>query len=407
MHNIIKNKYYILAFVLLLVSAQFMKRNQAQAPSWTAPYFSGATNLLDSGSWNINNDEIIKFSKLTREQQFTYKFKELSDTKYLYNAPGLLYVIIVAKKIFFKSSDYNSLIYFQQFIHIILTLSILYLIRTKRSKILFFILYGVNPLILYFVNFPFYYFWQAIPSGILLGYFILNRKISYKLLLLAPVLSICFLIRPTSLGVIGLFYFFSFFKKENISLIIFSLLIFIATYLSLQIKTVHSPWHTLYIGKNAYSSTMKLSDGVGFDVFNQTFKTNFNYSQKVLANDTKFLNKYTGLMKKKYIEVALNEPLLLVKNLVLNIISSYGISYKTGNQILIYTNVIIGSLVILSLIYFRQWFLILFIGSINITFTPYYPPIAAYMFGAFIVITYAATVILDKIILKIGSKSIL
>jgi hypothetical protein len=357
--------------------------------SWTAPYFSGAVNILKSNEWNISQKEIRKFQLLSSKDQFDFKFTDVeSESKYNHNAPGLLYLIIIAKKFFPNASDYNALIYFQQFIHLLVTLSIIALIKDKYCKIAFFVLYGVNPLILYFVNFPFYYFWQSVPAAFLLVNYILKKKLNWALLVSSPILALMFLTRPTSIAVIGMFFLVSLLKKEKMHILISAIIVFSLTYLSLRIPTVHSPWHTLFVGTNAYSSNVKLSDENGYEEYRNKFKSNISYSDSVLKGDTAQVKKYIDYMEVSYFNILKSHPSKIIKNGFLNVISSFGFGYKPGNSALIYLNIILALAFMTVLIKLRLWWFSLFILSANILFTPYFPPIAAYMFGGYILIVY-------------------
>ena len=59
-----------------------------------------------------------------------------------------------------------------------------------------------------------------------------------------------------------------------------------------------------------------------------------------------------------------------------------------------------GVIMMLLLLYTKQYILFLAIGFAGGGFTPYYPPIGAYMFGSYILIVIAFIGVIDYFILK-------
>ena len=171
---------WILIVVLIVACAQLSRHYRVGGSirwigaTWTVPYLSGAVNVNLSGKWLISASEVEKF--LTLKDKWDYRFSSEEDlVEYKYNNIGLVYIIYLAKKIFFLSSDLDALINFQIFSHICIVLILGRLFSSNGQKILFLCLYGINPVVLYFVTMPFYYFWQVIPSVLVL--FLLNGGI--------------------------------------------------------------------------------------------------------------------------------------------------------------------------------------------------------------------------------------
>jgi|SaaInl8_200m_RNA_FD_contig_121_75080_length_9522_multi_5_in_0_out_0_4 hypothetical protein len=400
------NKYLtkvnFLLIMIIFIGLRFTDFNQTMTSFWVGPVLSAAVNF-DWSNLNmyVNWDEIEIFAKLSKDEFWEYNFINTNDLmKYDYLAKGLVLLIILSKKIFFFAGDMEALQYLQYLVHIVISIFTLSLFEKKYQKILFFILYAINPLVLWVVNYPFYYFWSVIPSFIFV-YWYFKKDISFGLLsAFSVILAYIYITRPTVLLLIILFYIlFSFkngFKKAFFGFIIFFGLISIAPNLSI------GPWHTMYIGIGAYSNpyNVKLDDEDGYSYYKkQTGKVVSSGNIMV----TKVKNDYYNILKERYMQIIQERPLMLLKHCVLNTIQAYSFGYsnslnqKFGNKI-IYFSLLIGTIIILLLLYTKQYILFLAIGFASGSFTLYYPPILTYMFGNFILLVIGFIGIIDYFI---------
>jgi hypothetical protein len=80
--------------------------------------------------------------------------------------------------------------------------------------------------------------------------------------------------------------------------------------------------------------------------------------------------KYYNIIKNRYLEIIKEEPFMIVKNAIFNVLGSYGVGYKTGNKNIIYVNIFIGFIMVLLLLYSKQYILFLAIGASSISFAP-------------------------------------
>jgi hypothetical protein len=330
-----------------------------------------------------------------------YNFHKVNDLiLYDYLAKGLVLLVVIAKKIFFFLGDLEALQYLQYLVHIIISIMTLSLLKYKYQKVLFFILYAINPIILWVVNYPFYYFWQVVPSFIFI-YWYIKKDISLKLIsIFSIIFAFSYMIRPTVLLLVILFYILfaikNDIKKAFIGLVIFIGLINIAPSLSI------GPWHTMYIGIGAYNNpyNIQLSDEDGYKYYKEQTSKIVNSSNIMKTN---IKNDYYKVLQKRYIKIVKENPLMICKNIILNTTQAYSFGYshslnqKFGNKI-IYTSILIGLIMIGLLLYTKQYILFFAIGFASGSFTLYYPPIISYMFGNFILLVVGIIGILDYFI---------
>ncbi|HFU74787.1 MAG TPA: hypothetical protein ENK66_00930 [Arcobacter sp.] len=393
--------FYALLVFITMVALSFFEKNQMQSGDCTSPYLSGAANWSFSKGWQVDVDEMQYFNTLEKHEKVDYRFKESNNTiSYHYNAIGLMYVDLVARTIFFWQGDLQSLVTLQQLFHIIFSFIVLILLPSLWQKISFFLLYTINPLILYLVDFPYYYFWQVIPTAILLIYLLRDKKINNGIFLLSILFSLIVIIRPSTLFIILFVLFFIAYKERLLLKGFLSIALFLGLTFILKPDSVNQPWHTMYIGVGAYPNeyNITLSDSDGFKRFEE------ERGGKILGCSTNITNNelyevYIGdFIKNKYFMILQESPELIVKNAFLNIFQSYGLGHKANNYIVNYISVFIGFLLIVFLLYFKEYILFLAIGIASISFSPYYPPIAAYMFGSYILIIYAWIIIFNHLI---------
>ena len=396
--------FYSILMLIAFILLQVFERSQQQSPDCTSAYLSGAANWSIGRDWQVNIEEMKHFSTLSPEDRIEYRFRNQEDTKpYAYNAIGLMYVDVIARTLFFWQGDLESLITLQQIIHLLFSLVILILLQPLWKKILFFFLYTINPFILYLVDFPYYYFWQTIPTSILLIYILRNRPINSMILVIAILFSFIAIIRPSTLFIILFILAYIAYNERKVLQGVLAIILFIGLTFALKPDSINQPWHTMYIGVGAYPNdyNITLDDTSGFKKFeNQTGKAILGCRTNMENND--LYAEYIGdFIKKEYFNILNESPELLVKNAVLNILQSYGLGYKSNYMMVNYLSALIGLVLIILLFWFREYLLLLAIGIASVSFTPYYPPIAAYMFGSYILIVFAWMIAIEKILHKL------
>src|SRR5687768_9625336 len=96
------------------------------------------------------------------------------------------------------------------------------------NTIISILFYSLNPLVIYFVTFPFLYFWQVLPAAIF--FFLVLNKFQIKLfshVFIGILLGFCFIVRPTVLFII-LFIFVLLLVKSSLKNAIVSVVLFLS-----------------------------------------------------------------------------------------------------------------------------------------------------------------------------------
>ena len=393
-------KYYI--YILMLISVifalKFLENRQMQSADCTTPYLSGASNWSLLEGWRVNLDEMKAFRKLNTEDKLAYRFTETNETiPYSYNAIGLMYIDILSRTIFFWQGDLQSIISLQQVIHIVFSFWILSLLKLVWKKIIFYLFYVINPLILYFVDFPYYYFWQTLPALIVLIYILREKALNNTIFFLSILFSFIVIIRPSTLFILFLILIYIAYKEKRILNAFLAVFIFVGLTFILKPNSVNEPWHTMYVGIGGYVNdyNITLRDDSGFNNFKEDSGVVIRGCSTNMDNNYLYI-EYNDFIKKEYFKILRESPALLVKNMFLNILQSYGFGHAPNFTIINYLSSSLGLIFIILLLYYKEYWLFLFIGISTISFTPYYPPIAAYMFGSYVFIIYAWLKILYK-----------
>ena len=403
------NKTSLIAIVIIFLALRLADFNQTMTSYWVGPYLSAAVNF----DWsqfvlNVNMEEVGYFDQLSQNEYWGYEFNAKNNSiQYDYLAKGLVLLVILAKKIFFFLGDLEALQYLQYLAHIFLSIFMLTLFEKKYQKILFFILYAINPLVLWVVNYPFYYFWQVIPSLIFV-YWYLKKDIKLPLMVFfSTIFAFIYITRPTVLLLVFLFYFL-FALKNNFKYALIGFALFFGL-INVVPKLNIGPLHTMYVGIGAYENPygIELSDEDGYKYYKEQTGKLVN-SGNIMQEDVK--KDYYKILKARYLAIVKENPVMIIKHAVLNTIQAYSIGYsnslnqKFGNKI-IYLSVLIGLIFMGLLIYTKQYILFLAIGFASGSFTLYYPPILTYMFGNFILLVVGVIGIVDYFIKQKHLKS--
>ena len=153
----------------------------------------------------------------------------------------------------------------------------------------------------------------------------------------------------------------------------------------------------MYVGLGAYPNPYveKLSDNAGYEMF--TERTGISLSFSIGGNyyNDEVQEKFRKVFEEEYLHVLKNSPWLLARNAVLNGLQSFSLGYFTSSRLLSYLSCVCGLLVLIWLVLQRRFIWVMAIGIHSLSFTPYYPPIHAYMFGAYILIICAILISFD------------
>ena len=316
-------KVNFLIIVMLYIALRLTDFHQSMTSFWVGPYLSAAINFdWTTFTLNVNWDEIKVFSSLSNSEMFQYQFIQTDNlTLYDYLAKGLVLLLIFAKKIFFWQGDLEALQTLQYMVHISLSIFVITrLLSGRYQKVLFLVLYAFNPLVLYFVNYPFYYFWQVIPSFIFIYWYYNQYKTGNLIYIFSFVFAFIYITRPTVLLLIVLFYILyalrDSLKKALVGFFIFIVLINLAPSLSI------GPWHTMYVGIGAYGNEyrVELSDNDAYNYYKQETGKEVNSGNIMIS---KIKNDYYDFLKNRILEIVNENPLMMIRNMAYNVAQSY------------------------------------------------------------------------------------
>jgi hypothetical protein len=409
-------KLYFQIFIILIfcLLAKKYLRDSRMSDNWTAPNYSASANLLFGQDLSIDLEEIKFFKNLSIDDQDAYIFSK-SDNLIPGNriVSGFPYILKLSKTLFFFLGDQDALIMFQILIYLIVNILIFDIFKKISHSLFFLIFFSLNPIVLKFVVFNYLYFWQIIPSALLLYlYYMKNRLINdrstiicYLLILLLPFV---FLTRPTTIATIFLIGIISF-KYYDFKRVMISFLYFISIFhLIPQPVNAGAFFHTTYVGLGAYPNEHQnyLSDKAGYELYEEIHGERIVATRGGNLYESVITDRYNSTTKKEYIRIMSDDPFLVLKHAVLNTLIGYTYGYMNVNlKEINYISAFLGLLLVIFLIISKNYFLFLAIGATLCTYTLYYPPIPSYMFGAYIlnvfsflkIIEYLKPLILKKI----------
>lgn len=403
---------YLIIGALIMIAALCFDNKKQMSPVFTVPFFSGAANFTSVAEWKYAPAEVAIYRNKTTEIKEKYKFQKFADKDliiYNHYNNGYLLIILLAKSIFFWAGDVHATELLQVLTHIIFSIFIINSIHGYIGKGIFIILYSLNPLVIYFVTFPFLYFWQVVPAFGFIYLYLNKFKVKiYEASLISLLMGLSFITRPTVILLIlfvsGLLFLYSSAKTAIIScLILISFTIFF--YRKAENK---SPWHTIYVGIGGYPNPFvkTLSDTEGFAIYNKHTGEVLNISTGGNFYNLNVFKKYDLLLQEEYFQIVKTKPLMLVKNAVLNFFQSFSLGYFVDYPLWVNYLSSLAGFIFFMLLFLKKHFLwIMAIAFNSLTFTPYFPPIQAYMFGGYILIICAFIQLLNDfgIIRKLDS----
>ncbi len=382
----------ILIYVLLIYFACFLFDNEKQQSDvWIGPYFSGAANLNNRFDWYYSPKEVIHFSELTPIEKDNYRFNDIEVSelvKYDYNSKGFLYFTFIARHVFFWKGDISAIESFQILLFIVLNVIVLITLKSKRQKILFLILFALNPLIVYYVTYPYNFFYQIVISLVIIWLLLSKRPSVWKIAIISILVGLSIVTRPSSIF-LGLAFVILLFLHKHIPVFHYKLVggvIICLIVFALPNSTRKNPWFTMYVGIGAYSNNYVkyLSDNEGYKHFKD--KTGITLNASIGGNyyEDSVQIKFKEQFKESYLSIIKNSPWLVLKNSIVNFFQGFSVGYLSGQKDWVnYMIAITGVFIFFILIYFKQSFLAFLIILNNIGFIFYYPPIQAYMLGAY------------------------
>ncbi len=391
-------RYLLLALaagliVMALTWSFYQWRQQRMSANWMGPFLSAAQNLQPGKrEFFFDLEDVIRFKELDDVVlEDAYRFgHSASPEVYIYDPIGYPYLIKVATVLFPFVGHQLAIIIFQCLIHLILCLSIIgQTSLTLRFRLLFLVLYALNPLVLRFVTFNHYYFWQAIPSFWLLFLAIRNKsRPGWGVLLLT--LPFVLLARPTTVFVVlACLVAFYFYKSKKWGLIYGG--VFLATVAVLYVPNQKNPWHTMYVGVGGYANPygIALSDDDAYALYQQ--KTGLTLTVSTGGNyfDASVQAEYRAISRNAYLAIWQESPALLVKNALVYFFGGFSLGYiNKAPHLLNYALAASGLLFFGLLLYRKKGYLVLAVVLTMAGFVLYYPPIQSYMYGSYLLLVW-------------------
>ena len=395
-------------FFIVIIAAAIADRGQSMSPVWTAPYFSAAANLDFRGKFIIDLDEVNLFKELDSEQRRNYKFAKTEVKRdYNHNPVAFAYIIVVAKQLFPFLGDMKALVWLQILIHSLITASIFYALGNRLAKWLFVLVYGLNPLVLYFVAFPYYYFWQVMPAFGVVVLLLVSREshqletlrapTAFLILVFSLILGLVMVTRPTIIGITVVFFALFYSSRiQPIHIKVAATLLFILSCVITYQPTGKNIWHTAYIGIGAYpnSHLKALSDDTGYALYYDVTGEKLNASPGGNFYNQETMEKYKNITRRRVLELLRDEPDMFLRNAILNTLLGFSPGYLVrGSPSVNILMAIIGFIFITALLLKKQFILTVSVLAGTATYSLYFPPIPAYMFGNYILLGYSTVIL--------------
>jgi len=409
--TVYKSKIFFSFFTLLLIllSTAFFSNQGWQGPNWTFPYFSGAANFERLFDWKISPSDFEQAKKLSAGDYRLYKHKRTDDLiTNTVNNYGYVLVALASKIIFPFLGDVQGVVWFQMLVHVMASLFLLlFIFQTPLQRYGFLLLYVANPMIIYFTTFPFYYFWLFIPS---FAFIILVMKPNWRgwcVFVAAPFLLLSLLIRPTTIFLCVFFFIVAFFFACSIlekAGCILAGSLFVAGVVFIASFSTGSPWHTIYVGIGAYKNdfgVIDLSDSRGYEYFFEssgvkisTDAINGNW------NDPEIRSSYMHVLRARYFEIVKENPWPLIRNAIMNMLQVFSVGYIVDRPFLTLACTALGFMVLVFLIFTRQYIWVLAVLASAVGFAWYFPPIPAYNMAAYPLLATGGIAGLDSLWLR-------
>lgn len=395
----------------ILAGSLLFNTDRTVSAVWYGPYLSAACNSHWGKDFLVNVDEVKSFADLPPSAQRQYRFTRTDNlVRYEANPIGFVYVVRAAKTLFPWLSDVSAVKALQIAVHTIMCIALIALLQPGMQRVAFLALYAVNPLVIYFVTNPIYFFWQALPSFGLAVLLILRQRNAADvltsplgrlgLLAIFASLALALLIRPTTLGAVGVFFLLAIASLRKRGVLLAGAAVFAAVLVTGYTPNQKNFWHTPYVGIGAYANQhmQGLSDDNGYAMFERKTGHRFNASLGGPYYDAETMSRYSEATRDEYLRIARAEWPMLARNAAVNMLQGFSIGYLVGRPAWVqYAIAVAGLLALTLLLYSRQYWLVLAIAGTNATFALYFPPIQAYMFGSYMLLALGAVYILTQL----------
>jgi hypothetical protein len=391
--------------VFILCSAYLFSNPHNQSINWTFPYYSGAANFSRLFDWQISPSDFEQAKLVAIEDYRYYKHKRAYDLiPNTANNYGYVLVALTSQTLFPFLGDLQGTILLQLLVHVAAALlMMLWVLKTPLQRYGYLCLYAANPLVIYITTFPFYYFWMCFPS---LAFAVLILKPEWRrwiVFVALPFLLLSLLIRPTTILLAAFFFLVAFYLAQSVSekfRAATAAAIFIGGAVFVSSVASGSPWHPMYVGIGAYDNdvgVVDLDDKRGYEYFrSQTGITIDTDAIRGNWNDPDIRQHYLDTLKSRYVQIAREDPALLIRNAIVNMLQVFSVGYIVEKPALTWASTALGATVLGFLLLTRQFVWILAVLASAVSFAWYFPPIPAYNFAAYLLLVLAILCGLDN-----------
>ena len=397
--------FSLISFFAIILAVLVFDNPKEMPRQFSGAYFSGASNIKLNKEYVLYPESRFKVDTL---QVYTFMntrdpfhFKNSSSTiPYYHNSIGFAWICKFAKTVFWFLPDNRALEWLQILVHALICLVIIGFLKPFHYKLLFIVLYGVNPLVLYVVTYPYYYFWTCAVAFILLPYLLKPGFQWGKALWFLMIVMGCILASRSVvlLPVLLIFAFIILRERKQIAGI--SLFIFLVSAWFFWSPNQKNLPFTAYLGLGAYTSHILPNMNDENALALSPIKLRSADLNKAYY-DNAFQSSYRKILKERYIEKIKEHPFLVLRNAFLNIGCSLSIGYLNDYSFLFRLISALAGFVFIGLLLYKKmylWVIAIFVNSLG--YVLYYPPIQIYMFGNYLLLVCALIVFLDKILLK-------
>lgn len=398
------SKYYvallITAIFLGVVFLYLLMPVYGMSTVWSVPYFSGAANTHWGGEWLFAPVDVQNFRSIKGFDIYFYEFQNYPASElasYSYNTTAYLYLIKIAHTIFPFLGQVGAVVLFQLLVHVGLVAIVMSRLPGAVYKLLFVLLYAINPLILYITIMPFYYFWSVMGSAGALLILTSPKSSVIKILGYTSLIIIGFLTRATVLPVIvfavmALLYYRQFISAAVSMILVFSCVFLFNTFINQTIG--YGPWHTAFIGIGAYPNPYPylydLNDDRGIERYETLTGTDISTSIGGNFYQEEIKGHYAEVMQTEYIQIARENPVLMVRNVILNTLQFYSVGHLANRSFILNLLISLSGLAVLTFLAIHRAFgfiLLIFFTGFGVAML--YPPIPAYNFATYLVLVFS------------------
>jgi hypothetical protein len=385
----------------ILMAMLVFRSDASQGVNWTFPYFSGAANLGALYDWRINPAEFEQVRSLDAADYLRHRHAVTdSSIPNTHNNYGYVLVVWLARTVFWWAGEGTAVVTLQVLVHLATAITLLVLLPNATQRLAFSLLYALNPVVLQFVTFPFYYFWAVIPCFVLAVAWLRGGCLGFWILPLAPVLFLAFLIRPSTLFVCLLVFALGFWRGPRLfSAVALGLFLMLQLHAASHFQS--SPWHTAYVGIGAHANPYGIAkpyDKYGYEYY-RTVTGRVIDTNPISGTFTNSQSReqYQDVLRTRYLEIARERPWMLIRNVAYNGLQAFAGGHDVDRPWLQSAATLAGAVMLVLILMCRQWVWGLGILGYAAAFVPYFPPIPAYLFGAYLFTALAGGGIIDSL----------